>query len=582
MRIKDVARVELGSENYKALGRLDGKPAAVMTVFLLPGANQIKAAEGLYETLAELKHIFPPDVDYKIAYDTTPAVEESIHEIIKTLDEAIILVLLVVFIFLQNWRATLIPLMTVPVSLVGTFIFYPMLGFSVNVLSMFGLVLAIGIVVDDAIVVVEAVMHHIEHGMKPKEATQKAMEEVSSAVIGVALVLSAVFIPVAFMGGLVGSMYKQFALTIAIAVLISAFNALTLSPALAALLLKPAKEGGKKNLLDKGFGYFNRGFDRVTSGYVRGAGMLVRKAVLSLVIIAVVAAGSGGIGSILRKGFVPDEDQGIFMINVQLPNAASLERTDAVMRQIEGILDQTRGDRGVQHDRRPRHADELLQRQLRLVLRAPQAVGGARIEGPARQRDHGQGRRSAAADPRSDRLPLRPAHHRGLRRRRRLQLPAAGPQRHADHGRPRRADPQFPDRRAPAPGTGQPVHLVRPRRAADRSGAGPREGAQAGRADQRRLRRAAGHPRRHLRERLQPLRPPLPRLRHGRTGVPAEARGHRQLLRPQPHHRRHGPAVDPGHRGADLRHRDHHALQPAARRSRSPASRRPASPRARP
>ncbi len=343
VRVKDVARVELGSENYKALGRLDGKPAAVMAVYLLPGANQLEAAEGLYETLAELKHIFPPDVDYKISYDTTPAVEESIHEIIKTLEEAIILVLLVVFIFLQNWRATLIPLMTVPVSLVGTFIFYPLLGFSVNVLSMFGLVLAIGIVVDDAIVVVEAVMHHIEHGMKPKEATQKAMEEVSGAVIGVALVLSAVFIPVAFMGGLVGSMYKQFAMTIAIAVLISAFNALTLSPALAALLLKPAKEGGKKNVLEKGFGYFNRGFDKVTTGYTRGAQMLARRAVFSLLIIAVVGAASGGIGSILRKGFVPDEDQGIFMINVQLPNASSLERTDGVMRQIEGILAQTEG-----------------------------------------------------------------------------------------------------------------------------------------------------------------------------------------------------------------------------------------------
>ncbi len=343
VRIKDIGRVELGSENYKAVGRLDGKAAAVMAVYLLPGANQLQAAEGLYHTLEEMKHVFPPDVDYKISYDTTPAVEESIHEIIKTLEEAVILVLLVVFIFLQNWRATLIPLMTVPVSLVGTFIFYPLLGFSVNVLSMFGLVLAIGIVVDDAIVVVEAVMHHIEHGMKPKEATQKAMQEVSGAVIGVALVLSAVFIPVAFMGGLVGSMYKQFAMTIAIAVLISAFNALTLSPALAALLLKPAKEGGKKNFLDKGFGYFNRGFERVTSGYVRGASMLVRKAVLSILVIAVVAAGSGGIGSILRKGFVPDEDQGIFMINVQLPNAASLERTDAVMRQVEGILAQTEG-----------------------------------------------------------------------------------------------------------------------------------------------------------------------------------------------------------------------------------------------
>ena len=224
IRIKDVGRAELGSQNYDSFGRLDGKPSGTMAVYLLPGANQLKASEAIYETLRQGKALFPPDMDYKIVYDTTPAVNASIEGIVHTFIEAIILVTLVVFIFLQNLRATIIPLLTVPVSLIGTFIFFPMLGFSVNTLSMFGLVLAIGIVVDDAIVVVEAVMHHIEHGMNPKEATIQAMKEVSAPVVGIALILSAVFVPVAFVGGLTGQMYKQFALTIAISVLLSAFS----------------------------------------------------------------------------------------------------------------------------------------------------------------------------------------------------------------------------------------------------------------------------------------------------------------------------------------------------------------------
>jgi hydrophobic/amphiphilic exporter-1 (mainly G- bacteria), HAE1 family len=221
VRIRDVGRVDLGGENYKSFARLDGKPAGVLAVYLLPGANQLQAAEGIYHLMEELSRTFPEDVAYKITYDTTPAVEASIEGILHTLYEAIVLVILVVFVFLQNWRATLIPLLTVPVSLAGTFIFFPMLGFTVNTLSMFGLVLAIGIVVDDAIVVVEAVMHHIEHGASPKEATVKAMDEVSGAVVGIALVLSAVFIPVAFVGGLTGRLYQQFALTIAISVMLS-------------------------------------------------------------------------------------------------------------------------------------------------------------------------------------------------------------------------------------------------------------------------------------------------------------------------------------------------------------------------
>src|SRR4051794_2973768 len=272
VRVKDIGRAELGSQDYNSFGRLNGKPGGAMAVYLLPGANQLKAADTIYEAMEHAKSLFPPDMDYKIVYDTTPAVEASIHEILKTFVEALILVTLVVYIFLQNIRATIIPLLTIPVSLVGTFIFFPLLGFSINTLSMFGLVLAIGIVVDDAIVVVEAVIHHLEHGLTPKEATFQAMKEVSGPVVGIALILSAVFVPVALLGGLVGSMYKQFALTIAISVLLSAFNALTLTPALCALMLKsPKPMRGPLGAFLRGF---NRVFDVTTNGYVKTSRLL--------------------------------------------------------------------------------------------------------------------------------------------------------------------------------------------------------------------------------------------------------------------------------------------------------------------
>jgi len=336
-----VGRVELGSENYRSFGRMNGKPSAVLAVYLLPGANQLQSAQGIYHTLEEVRKFFPPDVDYKIVYDTTPAVEASIHEIYKTLFEAVILVTLVVLLFLQNFRATFIPLLTVPVSLIGTFLFFPLLGFSVNTLTLFGLVLAIGIVVDDAIVVVEAVMHHIEHGLAPKEATRKAMQEVSGAVVGIGLVLTSVFIPVALLGGLTGRLYQQFALTIAVAVVISVFNALSLSPALSAMLLKPASPS--KGLLGKFYGGFNRGFDATTKGYVSVSRIFVRRAILCIVALLAAFAGAGFFGKILPAGFVPDEDQGIFLVNVQLPPASSLERTDAVMENVENILGRTEG-----------------------------------------------------------------------------------------------------------------------------------------------------------------------------------------------------------------------------------------------
>jgi HAE1 family hydrophobic/amphiphilic exporter-1 len=341
VRIKDVGRAELGSQDYNSFGRLNGKPGGAMAVYLLPGANQLKAAETIYETMEHAKSLFPPDMDYKIVYDTTPAVEASIEAILHTFIEALILVIIVVFVFLQNIRATIIPLLTIPVSLVGTFIFFPLLGFSINTLSMFGLVLAIGIVVDDAIVVVEAVIHHLEHGLSPKEATFKAMAEVSAPVIGIALILSAVFVPVALLAGLVGSMYKQFALTIAISVLLSAFNALTLTPALCAMLLKEPKP--MRGPLGVFFRAFNKVFDITTNGYVHVSRLLIRRGILTVGIVGVVVLGAIFFGKAIPAGFIPDEDQGILGVNVQLPPGASLARTSEVLKKVEEILAKTEG-----------------------------------------------------------------------------------------------------------------------------------------------------------------------------------------------------------------------------------------------
>jgi HAE1 family hydrophobic/amphiphilic exporter-1 len=340
IRLKDVARIELGSLNYNQRGRLNGKPAAIISVYQIPGSNALQVADGLKRTMDEAKARFPQGLDYSTSLDTTLAVSEGIVEIQHTLGEAMALVILVVFIFLQSWRATLIPLLTVPVSLVGAFMLFPLLGFSINTLSLFGLVLAIGLVVDDAIVVVEAVQHHIEHGMSPRDATVKAMQEVAGPVIAIALVLSAVFIPVAFVPGITGRMYQQFALTIAISVIISAINALTLSPALSALLLRP---GSSKGLLGRFFAAFNRGFDAVTSRYTDWTGVAVRRGFHTVAILVVLTAGALLLGWRLPTGFVPDEDQGYMFVNVQLPDAASMERTDAVCKRVEKILSETPG-----------------------------------------------------------------------------------------------------------------------------------------------------------------------------------------------------------------------------------------------
>jgi len=341
VRIRDVARVELGSANYQQRGAFNGQPAGIIALFQLPGSNALDVAASVRATMEELKKRFPPGMDYVISLDTTRPVKAGIEEIAITLGEAVALVVLVVFIFLQNWRATLIPLLTVPVSLVGVFALFPILGFSINTLSLFGLVLAIGLVVDDAIVVVEAVEHHMEEGMSPREATYKAMSEVSGPVVGIALVLAAVFVPVAFMAGVTGRLYQQFALTIAASVLISAFNALTLSPALAALLLKPKR--APRTVLGRLGRGFDRWFGRATHGYVGINRVLVRKLAIPLLLLAGVTGLSLAVGRKVPSGFVPDEDNGYAVVAITLPDAASLQRTTEVFKKVQGILARTEG-----------------------------------------------------------------------------------------------------------------------------------------------------------------------------------------------------------------------------------------------
>ncbi|MEB2345030.1 MAG: multidrug efflux RND transporter permease subunit [Deltaproteobacteria bacterium] len=341
IRVRDVARIELGAQSYNVTGRLNGKPAAIVAIYQKPGSNALQSIREARALMEELKQRFPADLDYEVSLDTTLAVSEGITEILHTLWEAIVLVILVVFVFLQGWRATLIPLLAVPVSLIGTFVFFPLFGFSINTISLLALVLAIGIVVDDAIVVVEAVEHHIEHGLSPRDATLKAMSEVSGPVVAIALILTAVFLPTAFVPGITGRMYQQFAVTISISVLLSAFNALTLSPALAALLLKPRKEA--RGPLGAFFRWFNRVFGRVTDGYVHGCSVLIRKSARAMLLLLGVTVLTGLVGSRLPSGFLPEEDQGYLYLAVQLPNAASLQRTDVVCQQIERILAETPG-----------------------------------------------------------------------------------------------------------------------------------------------------------------------------------------------------------------------------------------------
>ncbi|HKD18502.1 MAG TPA: efflux RND transporter permease subunit, partial [Thermoanaerobaculia bacterium] len=338
VRLKDVARLELGAENYTQQAYGNGAPATLVGLYQVPGSNALDAANRAKATMARLIEKMPSDMNVALTLDTTVPVTEGAKEIVITLLEAIGLVILVVFVFLQNWRATLIPILTIPVSLVGTFLFFPMLGFTINQLSLLGLVLAVGLVVDDAIVVVEAIEAKIEQGLSPREAALQAMDEVSGALVGIALVLSSVFIPAGFVAGITGSLYRQFALTIALSVLISAFNALTLSPALGALILRPRRTDARRGLLGRFFGGFDRAFESAQNGYVRGVQFLIRKVGVALAVLAAFTALAGGLGKIMPTSFMPQEDQAFFLMNVQLPEAASMQRTTAVMRKIDEIL----------------------------------------------------------------------------------------------------------------------------------------------------------------------------------------------------------------------------------------------------
>jgi len=346
LRLKDVARIELGAQIYSLQGRYNGKPSAILACYQLPGSNAVDAANGVRARIAQLSRAFPHDLVYTVSLDTTASVTAGMREILVTLLEALGLVVLVVYLFLQGWRATLIPLLAVPVSLVGTFALFPLLGFSINTLSLFGLVLAIGLVVDDAIIVVEAVERHIEEGLSPRDASLKAMEEVSGPVIAIALILAAVFIPTVFIGGITGRLYQQFAVTIAISVLLSAFNALSLSPALSALLLKPKDRTRKPGLLGRFFRGFNRAFTRVTEGYVGISAVLIRKAAVALALLAVISAAAVLIGRRLPNSFLPEEDYGYIYVNLQLPYAASLQRTADAARLVEDKILSTPGVAG--------------------------------------------------------------------------------------------------------------------------------------------------------------------------------------------------------------------------------------------
>ena len=347
VHLRDVARVELGDQAYGLSARYNQAPAGVMAIYQLPGSNAVETAQAVTARMKELSATFPSSISYDIPLDTTKAVTAGIHEIVITLFEALGLVVIVVFIFLQGWRATLIPLLAVPVSLIGTFIIFPALGFSINTLSLFGLVLAIGLVVDDAIIVVEAVEHHIDEGLDPKAATIKAMEEVGGPVVAIALILAAVFIPTAAIPGITGRLYQQFAVTIAISVLISAFNALTLSPALASLLLKPREEGRKKGLLGRGFGLFNNFFGRTTESFVHTSSVLIHKSAIAMVALLVVGGIAVYLGGSLPGGFIPTEDQGYMFLALQLPDSASAQRTDLAQQKITAALLKTPGVQGV-------------------------------------------------------------------------------------------------------------------------------------------------------------------------------------------------------------------------------------------
>jgi HAE1 family hydrophobic/amphiphilic exporter-1 len=338
--LRDVARIELGKFNYSNNSYVDGNRASYLLVYQAPGSNAIETAKNVYATMEQLKKQFPADVDYVVPFESVSVIEVSIHEVVETLLEALALVVVVVFLFLQSWRATLIPILAIPVSIIATFIFFIPLGFTINTLTLFGFVLAIGIVVDDAIVVVEAVQHNIDHGkMSPKEATTQAMKEISGPVMAIALILAAVFVPVGFIPGIVGRLYQQFAITIAISVLISAFVALSLTPALCTLMLRPMHLDKDSKGLNKFFYKFNRWFGHTTSRYTIGVKKSIRWSRFVMIILVCICIGAVMLFRAKPTGFIPSEDEGRVFITFDLPESSSTERTVATMTQMMKVLD---------------------------------------------------------------------------------------------------------------------------------------------------------------------------------------------------------------------------------------------------
>jgi HAE1 family hydrophobic/amphiphilic exporter-1 len=342
--LKDFARIELGKFTFSSNAFTDGKRCSLLMIYQTPGSNALQTADLVYAKLAELKKTFPTDVDYNVPFEAITIIRVSMEEVVKTLLQALALVALVVFLFLQNWRSTIIPIFAIPVSILGTFCFFIPLGFTINTLTMFGFVLAIGIVVDDAIIVVEAVQHYIdEQHMSPKEATYHAMKEISAPVVAIALILAAVFVPVGFIPGIVGRLYQQFAITIAISVILSAFIALSLTPALCTLLLKPHDPGRKKNLVDRFFMLFNRGFDWFTAGYTHGVRRSIRYSWAIILLLAGICVGAFFLFKVKPSGFVPPEDGGRLFITFQLADASSTTESVEVMEKIMKVVNTTPG-----------------------------------------------------------------------------------------------------------------------------------------------------------------------------------------------------------------------------------------------
>ena len=557
VRIRDVARVELGAQDYSVAGRLNGKPGAILAVYQLPGSNAVQAAAAVRKLMAEARGRFPNDMDFVVPVDTTRAVTEGMKEIVQTLLIAIVLVIAVVYLFLQGWRATLIPLLAVPVSLIGTFLFFPLFGFSINTLSLFGLVLAIGLVVDDAIVVVESVERHIEDGMSPKDAALKAMEEISGPVVGIALVLSAVFVPTAFIPGITGRLYQQFAVTIAISVILSAFNALSLSPALAALLLKPKVPS--RGLLASFFGWFNRMFGRATDGYIRVSGSILHKSALALVLLAAFGVAGFWIGGKLPSSFVPDEDQGYFYLNVQLPNAASLQRTEAVVAKINQILLRTPG---VEYSTSVTGFSllSLVRTSYNAFLFVSMKDWGSRKTNAEQfQAIKARLNRELGAIPEAVAFGFSPPAIPGVGTSGWIHIHPGGPRGQGCSVSLRQLE-QVHYRGAQASGDRNPYHNVSAERAAAVRHSGSRQGDQAGGCDQRRVSHDPDVHGRAFHQLLQPLWTPVAGVCRGRERLPQQIGKRGPVLREECE-RRDGAAFRADQVRIAQRTGVHHAVQ---------------------